>query len=81
MTSQLSEVQRCARDSDWCDGVICRERGIDCPNAEPAQSSQRAEVEAKLIRRMDRLARDWPSRDYMIASMAGRSACSAPTIG
>lgn len=22
---------RCARDSDWCDGVICRERGIDCP--------------------------------------------------
>jgi hypothetical protein len=26
---------RCARDSDWCDGEVCRERGIDCPNAEP----------------------------------------------
>jgi hypothetical protein len=23
---------RCARDSDWCDGEVCRERGIDCPN-------------------------------------------------
>lgn len=27
--------QTCARDSSWCDGVICRERGIDCPNADP----------------------------------------------
>lgn len=26
--------QRCARDSDWCDGRICRELGVDCPNAD-----------------------------------------------
>lgn len=30
---------RCARDSDWCDDVICREGGIDCPNAEPDPSA------------------------------------------
>lgn len=29
--------QPCARDSDWCDGVICRENGIDCPNADPTR--------------------------------------------
>jgi hypothetical protein len=28
-----SAEHRCPRDSDWCDGVICREWGIDCPNA------------------------------------------------
>jgi hypothetical protein len=27
----------CARDSDWCDGKICRERGIECPNADPPE--------------------------------------------
>lgn len=30
------QQQRCARDSDWCDGTICREWGIDCPNVDPA---------------------------------------------
>lgn len=27
--------ERCARDSDWCDGRVCAERGIACPNADP----------------------------------------------
>lgn len=31
------ERERCARDSDWCDGRLCRERGIDCPNADPPE--------------------------------------------
>jgi hypothetical protein len=22
----------CARDSDWCDGHVCREQGVECPN-------------------------------------------------
>lgn len=26
--------ESCARDSDWCDGQICRDLGIDCPNAD-----------------------------------------------
>ena len=30
-----TRAERCARDSDWCDGTLCRERGIDCPNADP----------------------------------------------
>lgn len=25
----------CARDSGWCDGVLCRQHGINCPNADP----------------------------------------------
>ncbi len=29
------ELPRCPRDSDWCDGVICRDHGIDCPKADP----------------------------------------------
>lgn len=32
--------ERCPRDSDWCDGVICREHGIDCPNAEPSPDAE-----------------------------------------
>lgn len=28
------DVTRCARDSDWCDGVICKDNGIDCENAD-----------------------------------------------
>lgn len=30
----MAERQRCARDSDWCDGLICHEWG-GCPNADP----------------------------------------------
>lgn len=30
--------ETCPKDSDWCDGKLCRERGIDCPNADPAPS-------------------------------------------
>ncbi|MDP2710808.1 MAG: hypothetical protein Q8O56_06280 [Solirubrobacteraceae bacterium] len=26
---------RCPRDSGWCDGVICRKHGIECPRATP----------------------------------------------
>jgi hypothetical protein len=26
--------ERCARDSDWCDGEICKMHGVDCPNAD-----------------------------------------------
>lgn len=39
MDSAQSERQRCARDSDWCDGVICRDVGFnpDCPNADPPE--------------------------------------------
>lgn len=32
-----SHRERCPRDSDWCDGVICTERGIDCPNSDQRQ--------------------------------------------
>lgn len=32
--SDEGQAQRCARDSDWCDGVICKERGMGCPNAD-----------------------------------------------
>lgn len=28
---------RCARDSDWCDGVICEERGLGCPNSDASR--------------------------------------------
>lgn len=31
---------RCALDSDWCDGKICRERGIECPNATLSRLAQ-----------------------------------------
>lgn len=31
----MTGQRKCARDSDWCDGVICRDNGIACPNAEP----------------------------------------------
>lgn len=27
---------RCALDSDWCDGKICEDHGIDCPRARRA---------------------------------------------
>lgn len=27
--------ERCARDSDWCDGTICRQYGVGCQNALP----------------------------------------------
>lgn len=33
--------ERCPRDSDWCDGVICTERGIDCPNSDHVQAVTR----------------------------------------
>lgn len=36
-----------------------------------ARSEQSRAIEAKLIRRMERLALTWPSRNYMIASMGG----------
>lgn len=42
MTAE-GDIERCARDSDWCDGHICRERGIDCPNAEPLDERDRQE--------------------------------------
>jgi hypothetical protein len=32
--SQQSERVRCARDSDWCDGLVCHAWG-GCPNADP----------------------------------------------
>lgn len=41
MSERASNPHRCARDSDWCDGVICqappRGSGMfpDCPNADP----------------------------------------------
>lgn len=31
-----SARKRCARDSDWCDGIMCR-AFRDCPNADPAE--------------------------------------------
>lgn len=35
MTPSQSNGVRCPRDSDWCDGVICRDLGqIDCPNSD-----------------------------------------------
>ena len=37
----------------------------------PPELLSQDDVEAKLIRRLERLAREWPSRDYMIASMGG----------
>ena len=36
---------RCARDSDWCDGRLCTERGIDCSRADAAQDIAEAELE------------------------------------
>lgn len=24
----------CARDSEWCDGQVCRDQGVKCPNQE-----------------------------------------------
>ena len=30
----------CPRDSGWCDGVICREKGIECPNADSFHSGR-----------------------------------------
>lgn len=32
LEGEVAMTYRCARDSDWCDGVICRDYGIDCPN-------------------------------------------------
>jgi hypothetical protein len=37
------ERQPCPRDSDWCDGVICVEQGIDCPNADAHWTLYRVE--------------------------------------
>jgi hypothetical protein len=39
---EQSERPRCARDSDWCDGVICREHGVKCPNATSSASPGRS---------------------------------------
>lgn len=30
-------AERCARASGWCDGRVCRDNGIDCPNAHGTQ--------------------------------------------
>jgi hypothetical protein len=44
---EFPKVVRCARDSDWCDGAICRKaphgNGMfpDCPNADPVTTDER----------------------------------------
>lgn len=30
----MPRADRCPRESDWCDGRLCRERGINCPHAD-----------------------------------------------
>ena len=30
----MGNIERCARDSDWCDGHLCVQRGVECPRAD-----------------------------------------------
>lgn len=32
--SSEQHSERCARDSGWCDGVACSDRGVDCPRSD-----------------------------------------------
>ena len=47
--------QKCARDSDWCDGAICRRpphgNGMfpDCPNADPVPADTRGLVDVREV--------------------------------
>lgn len=43
----------CARESGWCDGVVCREHGVHCPNADPKPRVPQPEQEGE--------AGDWRS--------------------
>lgn len=44
------QVERCPLDSDWCDGKLCGERGVECPNADPAASGLLEKLEAEVER-------------------------------
>lgn len=35
LAESSSGGETCARDSDWCDGRVCRDHGINCPKADP----------------------------------------------
>lgn len=59
----LRERVKCPRDSDWCDGRICVERGIWCPNADGGELTLDEEV---------KLDRDLEARDELAAERAGR---------
>lgn len=32
----------CARDSGWCDGRLCEDRGVPCPNSDRRRRARRA---------------------------------------
>lgn len=46
LPTKVPQREKCARDSEWCDGAICRKpphgNGIfpDCPNADPEPAEQ-----------------------------------------
>jgi hypothetical protein len=43
----MSERERCPRDSDWCDGVICANLGFpDCPNADTQRNDDPEHIAA-----------------------------------
>lgn len=49
------EVWRCPRDSGWCDGRVCAENGIVCPQADPEPdltSSADRPVAPRYVKRM-----------------------------
>lgn len=90
-------AERCARDSGWCDGVRCRELGVECPNADPPSSGDR-EREALIEELADALgdfgtscprrdARRFVDRAVALARtaspspMAGEGDESSPFIG
>lgn len=45
-TTGGEQRERCPRDSDWCDGAICRDFGVDCPNADPPRPTERDGLDA-----------------------------------
>lgn len=61
--------EKCPRDSDWCDGRICVEHGIECPNADRSRLELEEEValdrylearEALEVEHLDSLERSLP---------------------
>jgi hypothetical protein len=38
--SRETTVERCPRDSDWCDGLTCVDHGVLCPRSDVARVAE-----------------------------------------
>src|SRR3954469_5589558 len=74
----MSESTRCARDSDWCDGVICRQYGINCPNADPVDDVPMNEHDHVVLPWLAVLP--WKQQSIFFSSLRGPDRANVPAI-